>query len=156
MRNHKRAFPKSAKIKKGLMRTTQAVSFKRDRLDKIMFQVSQRLPRHYLMDVNYREYEDHMDGALVRQIEFALYGKRSMEEETTVEDYIKYPATWVDACKERFLPGWLKGWYPVKYTGRLALKKVTRNITKVCPHINIQSDKPHIEFVTVDGQLRTY
>lgn len=144
------------------MRKTQRFDFdatnaiKTQRLDKIMFSVSQRIPRHYLIDPRYEEYMDHVDGSLVRQIEFSLYGKQDTKEETTVEDYIRYPTTWVDACKERFFPEWLKGRYPVKYTSRLSIKKVTQYITKVCPHINIQSDKPHIEFVTVDGQLRTY
>jgi hypothetical protein len=65
--------------------------------------------------------------------------------DTTTHRSVRYPATWWQAVRERFAPGWWLARYPVRHT--VCELEVTA-YAAVCPHHNEPSPKPHKEFLS--------
>lgn len=59
----------------------------------------------------------------------------------------KWPEDWKQAVKERFAPKWWTRRHPVVYT-KIHINE--QRFSAVCPHLNIQDEKPHLDFLMVD------
>lgn len=57
--------------------------------------------------------------------------------------YTKYPKNWIESLKERFLPGFILKYFPVKY--EIIDIKVNRFI--VCPHIDSNRYEDHFKWM---------
>ena len=86
------------------------------------------------------DYCDH----LAMELRSYVLGKRS------APNFVKYPANWWQAFKERWCPDFLLRWCPVRYTA------VTVDGWNVCPHMNVSMQGPHLMFMLGRHDCRNF
>jgi len=83
---------------------------------------------------------DITTGNLLVQLEAHIL---SLPEER-LEIHRRWPANWIEAVKDRWLPRWLKRRWPVRYE----YLDVDRTIYKaVCPHLKADPQQTHLHFL---------
>ena len=135
------------------MRTTQfdSVNVSKLLLEKIEIGISERLPGHYLQDSELSVMFDYASLDIIAHFRAFLYGQEEVTESDVIEDYLEFPTDWIQVLRGRFLPCWWLEKHPVK-TDKFAIrKKIVKKITKVCPHLNVKSDRKHLEFFYQKG-----
>lgn len=118
------------------------LKFERVVLDKVKFNLTNKVSPVILNDLKISSYNPFGDELTIK-LEGFLFQKKTSD--TAIFDTVQIPKDWWEAVKERFFPKFLLLRYPVKY--RIIQSKIVTNITKTCPHLNIASDKDHIDFL---------
>lgn len=133
------------------MRTTQLMSIEINSvlLEKIQFAVSRRMPDVYLQDAELDTYLDYEADAIVAHFEASLYGQKQTDTKTE-EDCFSLPSSWFQMFKESYFPEWLLSRYPVQERKLPFTRKIVTHTTKICPHINKESEGDHIRFFTTN------
>jgi hypothetical protein len=63
-------------------------------------------------------------------------------------EFVRYPKTWWDAFKAQYFSDrFLKKW-PAEYVER---RIATQTITRICPHLSVRRDQPHVQFLMYQG-----
>jgi hypothetical protein len=90
-------------------------------------------------------FDDHIRRELRYRMETYIHAMPLQK----IEIHKRWPKTWVDAVKERWLPEWALSRWPVQY------EKIDVSEQKyvVCPHIQDQPQHRHLEWMalTYDG-----
>jgi hypothetical protein len=116
-------------------------------LDKIEFNLMELLPDHYLQDVDFSAVVDSYTRGVVFRFRGFLYGKEHIIENEK-DDYIMFPESWFQMFKSEFLPHWLLAHFPIKKRKYSFKVKTIYKVTNVCPHLNIKSDRNHVEWIS--------
>jgi hypothetical protein len=130
----------------GTTRLTVDGLIQRVLLKKIEFCISRRMPGVYLQDASMETYLDHEADAMVAQFRARLYGQEYTDTKHE-KDHIDFPYSWFQMFKRDCLPGWVLDRFPVRNRVHPFIRKVVTNTTKICPHINVKSDRDHLEWV---------
>lgn len=75
-------------------------------------------------------------GNLVYQLDY--YFTQTIHKRIQVDE--QYPATWWDAFKERWFPGWARRKWPVNYR-KIHIDEPVR--VSMCPHLRVDQDSAH-------------
>lgn len=92
-------------------------------------------------NLNLSTWMDRITGAMFSELTATMLGEKDCEY---VEKTIRYPANWIEALKERFLPAFLAKWLPVRYTC-VDVVKVTKY--RCCPHLLVPESGTHVNFL---------
>jgi hypothetical protein len=130
--------------KNNLRDMAESPEFERLLLNKIELNFNYKLEGHYLQDAELRQFYDYLSDSIVFRFRAFLYG-----QEKTIEKVVLFPTSWFQMFKQMYFPQWLIQYFPVKTK---SFPQIT-NITKVCPHLNVKSERPHIEFFITKGSL---
>lgn len=116
--------------------------FEKVALELIKKSIQFRVSQSFLEGVQYNEIRNissKIVDSLIYELRYNIFGiKRKIKKE------IKRPTDWWNAVKERFFPKWLLKKFPVKYE----TIPVDVEVTKVCPHLNIETEyQDHIAWI---------
>ena len=119
-------------------------------LEKIRFAVAKRVSLSFLENLEIEHYTDFITDSFTNILKWWVWGKQVTENEYVESNIeIKYPETWWDAFKERWLPNFLLKRYPVKYIEFDTPRIIIHKTYHVCPHINQKfPSASHISFLT--------
>ena len=98
----------------------------------LKFAVQSRIPRdnvRLVVSPGFGMIDWAVDGLLFN-LQTYLYGRKQ-----TVLD-VRYPSTWIEAVKDRWLPKWFRRWWKVRYT----LHQI--DVMQVWPEIEVKGTKP--------------
>lgn len=115
-------------------RMARIVIYKQVVAEKVAIEQRRSVPLYNIANVQEPEaYIDQLAGSLMvslRMYVAGMGGKRIDVER-------QFPATWWEAVKERWFPGWLEGLFPVKYE-RISIHEHIYGA--VCPHLLVPHD----------------
>lgn len=106
-------------------------------IEKLKVASCMTISESLLSEFEVKAVREMIAGRMVAALQGYVYSKEVREE---VKGSVQFPATWVQALKERWLPRWILRRYPVRYSS----SPVRITHVHVCPHINVKSDSPHI------------
>lgn len=114
--------------------------FEKVTLEKIEYKLERHIPLVQLRDLEVKSWIDDFTNSIVTEIKGFVYGRKVKK---VVTNTVAYPSDWVQAVKERFLPKFLRKWFPINYK---YIDAVTIHY-HICPHINVASYKEHLDFL---------
>ena len=114
--------------------------------EKVMLCEEQVIGEAILSDASCDQWRDEMNRRQVRRL--VSYVLAMPKERIRVSEHRSWPADWWQAFRERWFPvWWLKRW-PVRYE-RLDIEVDEQKYGPVCPHVRVQSNRAHFEFLTM-------
>ncbi len=122
-------------------------------LEKIRFAISQMVSNSVLEDMDYHSQYDILTDSFIKRLSLYLLSNKVNQEEH--DDVVNvYPATMWEELKRDFCPQWLKRKFPVRYSRDI--KHTTIKHYHVCPHLNVKTDRGHIDFMMLKDKMPDY
>jgi hypothetical protein len=83
-------------------------SYETIKLEKVKFALLQYLSNELISDIRFTD--DYLSDMIIAQVRGYVWA------EEVGKEFVRYPADWWQAVKERWFPAWAKRKWPVKYT----------------------------------------
>jgi len=117
-------------------------------LEKCRIAVQKALPKHAIgCELDIQVQEDFIIEALVFKLVATLTGKKHLLDQQTVTVSVEIAADWWQAVRQRWAPVWWLMRWPVKMRTVSKSETWTRAVTKMCPHLAVPGNRPHVEFL---------